>query len=550
MSDPNKNVLETDSSDTQQLSVPASILNHALGPIMRGPSSSHCAAGHRIGCFCLALLGGTITSLTARYSAGTALAETHSGQGTDMGLYGGILGLAVDDCQLENFLTLLDEREIRIEVQYPETDVPHPSYYDLTIANETELHQVEAISIGGGMIEVVKIDGAEVSIAGDYFELIVFGQENPDAVATRLAELLEAESIAVRGSGDTAFVEVKSAAKFDAELIHYIRKQFGECSVKVVQPLLPILSRANVTVPFRTVAEMLRYNQGKNLDLWQLALRYEAERGNVSEDEVFERVRNVANVMQNAIAAGLKGTDYPDRILPPQAPSFYRSMMEGSSEQDLLNWITCYTMAAMDAKSSMEVIVAAPTAGSCGTLPGAIFGAAQYLDRSEDDIVKAMLASGMIGAFIADRSTFAAEEAGCMAETGAAGSMAAAGLVFLRGGTIEHALLAASEALGGSFGLVCDMIGDRVEYPCLFKNTSGAGRALQAANMAIAGLIQVVPFDEVIEAMYRVGREMPDNHCCNGKGGLASTPTGQEVLYQLNHSSPAQRRPGTFFGGC
>ena len=150
----------------------------------------------------------------------------------------------------------------------------------------------------------------------------------------------------------------------------------------------------------------------------------------------------------------------------------------------MLNTIVLYTTAMMEVKSSMGVFVAAPTAGSCGTLPGAILGVSQVLGSSEDEIVKAMLASGMIGVFISEHATFAAEVAGCQAETGAGGSMAAAGLVTLMNGSLDQCEAAASLALQNSLGIVCDPIGNRVEAPCLGKNVMAASNALACANMA------------------------------------------------------------------
>jgi len=149
-----------------------------------------------------------------------------------------------------------------------------------------------------------------------------------------------------------------------------------------------------------------------------------------------------------------------------------------------------------------------------------------------------MLAGGMIGVFIATGSTFAAEVAGCQAECGAASGMAAAALVTLGAGSAEQAVAAASMALQNSFGMVCDPVANRVEVPCLGKNVMAAGNALACANMALAGYDPVIPLDEVIEAMDKVGRSLPRELRCTALGGLSVTMTSKAIEAKLK-----QRRP-------
>jgi L-serine dehydratase len=177
----------------------------------------------------------------------------------------------------------------------------------------------------------------------------------------------------------------------------------------------------------------------------------------------------------------------------------------------------------------MNVIVAAPTAGACGGLPGACLGAARAMGRSTEETAKAMLAAGLIGVLIAAQATFAAEVAGCQAECGAGSAMAAAALVTLGQGTTEQAIDAASMALQNVLGLICDPVANRVEVPCLGRNVMAASNALACANMALAGYNPVVPLDEVIETMLRVGKSLPAALRCTALGGLSITPTSQRI---------------------
>jgi L-serine dehydratase len=217
-----------------------------------------------------------------------------------------------------------------------------------------------------------------------------------------------------------------------------------------------------------------------------------------------------------------------------------RTLVEG----DILNQVILYTSAMMEVKSSMGVVVAAPTAGSCGALPGAVIGTSTALGLSQDEMVKAMLAAGIIGVFIAAHATFAAEVGGCMAECGSGSGMAAAGLVELKHGTLEQSLAAASLALQSSLGMICDMIADRVEAPCLNRNVMAATTAIACANMALSAYDPLIPLDEVIETMKKVGDAIPNTLRCTGLGGLAITRSAKRIEAQLARGEAERNRTG------
>ena len=148
---------------------------------------------------------------------------------------------------------------------------------------------------------------------------------------------------------------------------------------------------------------------------------------------------------------------------------------------------------------------------------------------SPDEMTRAMLAAGMIGVFIAAHATFAAEVGGCQAECGAGSGMAAAALVTLAGGTARQAVAATSIALQNILGMICDPVANRVEVPCLGKNVMAASNALACANMALAGYSEVIPLDQVIEAMDEVGKSLPSELRCTGLGGLSVTRAAKKI---------------------
>ncbi len=188
----------------------------------------------------------------------------------------------------------------------------------------------------------------------------------------------------------------------------------------------------------------------------------------------------------------------------------------------------------MEAKSGLEVIVANPTAGSCGTVGAALSAVSKSVDASRKEKILAYYATGIVGVYFAMGPGFSAEEHGCQVECGASAGMAAAGIVQLLGGTSEQALGAASMAIQNMIGLVCDPIADRVEAPCLGKNTSAAVNALASATMAVSGFKHLIPLDQVIDTVAIVSQKMPNCVKCTGLGGLAVTKAAIAIKDKLN----------------
>jgi L-serine dehydratase len=280
---------------------------------------------------------------------------------------------------------------------------------------------------------------------------------------------------------------------------------------------------------------MFNYWKKESGELADLAALYESRRGKLSKTDVFAKMAEMVKILRESIHQGLKGTSYKDRILGPQAWMVEKAIREKQLiPGGVLNQMISYTMAMMEVKSSMGIIVAAPTAGSCGAVPGAIFGAADYINLNDEKIVRAMLAAGIVGVFISEQATFAAEGCGCQAECGAASAMAAAGLVQLMGGNVKQGIDAASFALQNMLGLICDPVANRVEVPCLGRNVLAASNALSCANMVISGLDVVIPLDETIKAMYDVGLQLPKTLKCTAQGGLSITKTALMIDKKIN----------------
>ena len=186
-------------------------------------------------------------------------------------------------------------------------------------------------------------------------------------------------------------------------------------------------------------------------------------------------------------------------------------------------------MAVLERSATMGVIVAAPTAGSAGVVPGCVLALADHLQLDDEQVMDALYCAAAIGLNLTTSACVAGAEGGCQAEVGAASAMAAAALVELRGGTAEQCAEAFAMALTNLEGLVCDPVAGLVEIPCIKRNVIGAMNAVSCADMALAGVVGHIPADEVIDAMAEVGAAMSNDLRETGIGGLAGTPTGKAI---------------------
>ena len=511
-----------------------SIFNDVIGPVMRGPSSSHCAAALRIGRLARDLMEGSIAEVTVQFDRHGSLATTHESQGSDMGLFAGLLNWEATDERLPDSARTIRASGVKVEIVIGDFGFVHPNTYRIALSNGRQQHVLTGVSTGGGMIEVVEIDNVPVSIYGDYWETLIRIAGWPGHVPGQLAQGIEADDVLLHGCEDGVLLQIKAQRFLDDS---EIARLCAGCDVRYVRrlrPVLPVLSRKGTSVPFRTCEEMLRYDNGRNLPPWELAVQYESQRGNLSREEVIDRMVRIVQIVRASIEQGIHGTTYGDRILGYQCGRFQARMQAGALlDAGLLNHIVLNVTALMEVKSAMGVIVAAPTAGSCAALPGTCLAAADALGLTDEEAAKAMLAAGLIGVLVAFKTTFAAEVCGCQAECGVAAGMTAAAMISLAQAGIRQAVDAASMAFQSSLGMICDPVANRVEVPCLGKNVMAASNALACANMALAGYDPVIPLDEVIETMDRVGRSLPRELRCTALGGLSVTRTSRDIESRL-----------------
>jgi len=515
--------------------IPPSIFNDVIGPAMRGPSSSHCAAFARIGLTARNLINKNLESITVVYDPNGAIASTHESQGTDMGFLSGLLGYLPTDDRLKDYKNQFKKSGIQYQLKYQSITVDNPNICQMTLRNQKEEINLLAISTGGGMFEITAINDFKISITGDCFETLIFANEENDIPLDAFENDENIISIeTIKNKSNKKLYQIKSQSELPKQLLTSIQDKYPNISIKTNPLILPVKTPKNLSVPFITCSEMLDYNQGRGHTLSELAIIYESARGNLEQSQIISKMTELIQLMINSILKNLKGNQFEDRVLGYQSGKYVNEVEKKSLlDIGILNLMIPYITAMMEAKSSLDVVVAAPTAGACAGLPGAVIGAAHSMELSEKKMTEAMLAAGMIGVFIAEKSTFAAEVGGCQAECGSGSGMAAAALVSLAGGTTEQAVAAASMAMQNVMGLICDPVANRVEVPCLGKNVLAATNAVANANMAMAGYDQVIPLDEVILATEKVGRNIPRECRCTALGGLSITKTSKEIEKKL-----------------
>lgn len=445
-----------------------------------------------------------------------------------MGLFGGLLGWPADDERLAESAAALKANGIELEIRIAELHDPHPNTYRLTLWKDGVEHRMIAISTGGGMIEVIEIDGIKMRLFGDYEVTLIEVDGDGTAARDKLTEW--ADEVHISGNNPATIIVNAQTFVADAMLasIPAVKR------VRRMRAVLPVRSSKGLAVPFLHASEMVEASDPKTRSLSDFALEYETARGGITESEVLEQMRSIHRIVTNGIKVGLAGTEYADRILPRQSHRFEELLAAGKlHDGGVLNKAILYVSALMEVKSSMGVIVAAPTAGSCATFPATCVAAAEAQGATEEQTLRAMLAAGLIGVFVTTRSSFAAEVGGCQAETGAGAAMAAAALVELAGGNAQQALGAASHALQNVLGLVCDPVANRVEAPCLGRNIAGAANALACANIALAGYDHLIPLDEVLDAHRQISENMARELRCTALGGLSITKTSKEIEARL-----------------
>ncbi|EOB7210521.1 TPA: L-serine ammonia-lyase, iron-sulfur-dependent, subunit alpha [Staphylococcus aureus] len=287
---------------------------------------------------------------------------------------------------------------------------------------------------------------------------------------------------------------------------------------------------------FDSIRETIDYAVENNMSFADIMVKEEMELSGKSRDEVRAQMKQNLDVMRDAVIKGTTGdgvesvTGYTGHDAAKLRD--YNETHHALSGYEMIDAVKG-AIATNEVNAAMGIICATPTAGSSGTIPGALFKLEKTHDLTEEQMIDFLFTSALFGRVVANNASVAGATGGCQAEVGSASAMAAAAAVAIFGGSPEASGHAMALAISNLLGLVCDPVAGLVEIPCVMRNTIGSGNALISADLALAGIESRIPVDEVIEAMDKVGRNLPASLRETGLGGLAGTPTGEAIKRKI-----------------
>lgn len=281
---------------------------------------------------------------------------------------------------------------------------------------------------------------------------------------------------------------------------------------------------------FRNVKELIEKTTTEGISISEVMIRQEmAYTGKSREDIMGEMDRNLT-VMEQAVERGIKGVHSPTGLTGGDAVLLQKYIEKGNflTGETILDAVS-KAVATNEVNAAMGTICATPTAGSAGVVPGTLFAVKAKLNPTREEMIRFLFTSGAFGFVVANNASISGAAGGCQAEVGSASGMAAAAIVEMAGGTPQQSAEAMAITLKNMLGLVCDPVAGLVEVPCVKRNAMGAANAMVAADMALAGITSRIPCDEVIDAMFKIGQQMPTALKETALGGLAATPTGKAL---------------------
>lgn len=501
----------------------SSILNDVLGPVMRGPSSSHTAGSYHIALVVRDLLGTDPRKIKISFDLDGSYGKTYVQQGVDQAFVTGLMGWRQTD---EIFTRGLDAaRSQGVEIDFEVTrlsQADHPNYVVMEVVGEKNKNiKVEAKSVGGGTFKIVKIDGYDAILDGkSHVTLITIDKEIVNRITGDIKKSYPKVEITNSPVDDSTLV--LQLCSNSPLLLEELSKQ---PSVHNIRQSKPVYYTQKGSALFSSAKEMVEYATVNNLSLGETVLRYESTILGLTEEEAIDEMLNRYAVMRKSVEDGLDNSRVNMLLLEPMAGNIMHSVREKRVPIGGIHSIAgAAAMAAMHTCNSRGVVCAAPTGGAAGTLPGVLTALDGEYDVPSRQMALMLFAAGGIGLILAIRATFAAEVAGCQVEIGAAGAMGAAAVVEFAGGDAGKACDAAAISFQNTMGSVCDLVQGMCELPCHTRNAAAASCAFTNADMVVGGYVNHIDLDETIDAVYSSGLMLPRELRCTALGGLALAP--------------------------
>jgi len=514
-----------------------SILNDVMGPVMRGPSSSHTAGAYRIALLVKMLAGDAPARVRVAFDPDGSYAPTYRPLGVDLAFAAAILGWEMTDDRYDDALTEIAKAGIDLSfVVEPLENPTHPN--DALIRYETpggDAMTARARSVGGGVVEVYEVNGSACMIDGkSWAVLATVDGRRADDVARDASEILGAAE-PVKSDGAQIQWNLNGAVTPDS--LSGVEAVEGVRRVRVSEPVM--FTRGGDEL-FTSGTEMVSLARERGWSLGRTALAYESRLLGMPEAELVTEMLRRYEVMCASVERGLDDKRVSLAYLRPSAAALMRAEAEGRLPVGGMGArAVARGLAALHVSNSRGVVCAAPTGGAAGVIPGVVVTLAEERGLAGERLASALFAASAVGLAMARRATFAAEEAGCQVEIGVAGAMAAAAVVDSAGGKAEEAASAASIALQNTIGLVCDPVGGGCEIPCHTRTAVAITGAFTCADLAMGGYANPIPLDDAVDASYAAGRALPSELRCTALGGVAVTPSALKLVRDSSHEQEA-----------
>ena len=500
-----------------------------VGPIMHGPSSNHTAGANRIGYLARQIMGGAPRQLTFGFHP--IFMGMFPGHRTHIAMLAGCLGLREYDeaCNLSK--QLADKEGITLACRPIEGEEVDRNTMRITGRVDGVDWLLNGISVGGGNIVFDQVNGVKTDIDGNcYLTLLLFRPGTDCAVLQEAIRAGRKDLFHLYFGSDKKEVlliaETRDAVSQD-ELAGWIDLGGRENLIlsRRVEPLYPFADKGDAPQLFTTFEEWMDLCKGR--PLIDTVYAYEEQRSHRTRQEILEEALRSVRVIQKSMVQGIQGNN--QLIGGLCTGSDGKAMADyAKSGRTLLG--ETFSMAIARALSMAEIsasaglLVAVPTSGSAGTLPGVLFTVAQQLHKDETALAESFLVAAAVGMVVGNTCSFSGSIGGCQAEIGIGAGMAAGGAVWLAGGSPEAVAHGAALAIKNTLGLICDPPARPVEVPCIKRNAMGVSVAMMAAEMSLAGIRSVMPPDDVVAALKDTQERLPTELRGACVGGLAAAP--------------------------
>ena len=512
------------------------LFNDVLGPIMTGPSSSATSGITRFARLARGICGEPIKRATIYMNPDSALYLCLQGLNSDKAFASGLMGWEPEDPRTFDALDIA--RETGMEIVFTTIDENFEHFNAGYIKCEGISGRkvtVRGASIGGGSVHVDRIDDLDVDITGGKYELLVCG--SPEAFQ-RVSALVCAQPSAQNGA--QALYSLVTPPDLEE-----LRSIPGVIRAITAEPVLPTVINEDVVPPFTTATGLTEWLKEHPMSLSEAMLVYQQALSGWERERILDRLSHIVDVMNDSWRAGLESDGRGFTFLKPRAAQVEALRASGKFlPTGILDLATVAATSVMENNCSMKIVVAAPTAGSAGVIPGVIAALEQVPGITREDILRGMLAAGFIGVAIFNQATFGAFAAGCAVEVASGSAMAAAMAAEAMGCEPDVCLRAAGLAIQNLIGLACDHIAAGVEVPCISRNPMASANAIVCANLAMGGFDPYIPLDETISAMYEAGKFTVNQvHKCGiyGRFGLAGTKSGIEIRRRIDEDRKRHR---------